>query len=93
MVRIQKDKDIIIGNLSNPFSLKDFIKFEEINHLIDLYYNLDKIHKNTGPIVSIDLKELYKTDPVLRKILKNLKKEIGECEIYSSFFFMSKLLT
>jgi hypothetical protein len=86
-VRTQEEKDIIVKNLSDPIAVENFLTSEEISHLKEIYKSTEKIQKNTGPITSVDIKGLFKTDPVLKNIFSRIKEKIGECEIYTSFFF------
>lgn len=86
-VRTQEEKDIIVKNLSEPTAVENFLDKNEINHLIEIYKSSNKIQKNTGPVTSLDIKDLFKTDPVLKNIFDRIKEKIGDCEIYTSFFF------
>jgi hypothetical protein len=75
--------------ISDPFSCKNMLSENDVQHLISLFEDAgiheNKIYKNTGP-VTLDL-SFYFDDSVIKKILNELKKIIGDYEITSSFFF------
>lgn len=86
--RSQEDRNTIINNLMEPYSKENFITTDEISYLVDDFKrSIDKIHKNTGPITSPDLGEKFKNDPVYKGIFDRIKEEVGECQIYTAFFF------
>jgi hypothetical protein len=87
-MRTLVDKARIESNLSEPFSLENFLSQDEINFLIDYYETDDKkIHKNTGPVTSRELRDEFNTVPELIAIFDRIKSYIGECGIYTSFMF------
>jgi hypothetical protein len=92
-----RNKDSIAkikSRISDPYTLENFLKKEDINHLILLYnseqanINSPAVYKNTGP-VTLDLKN-YITDPVVSKILEKLKLTLGAFEIAAAFFFYTE---
>ena len=73
-------------NISDPYSVSGFISLDDINHLIAIFENdTNKIKKNTGP-VTVNLSP-YFGNPIIKKIINQLKTNIGDFEITSSFFF------
>jgi hypothetical protein len=86
-MRTDLDRQQIINNLIDPFSKEDFLSTDEVKSLIDLSNSYKKIHKNTGPITSKELKDEFNTNPLLVTIFDRIKEVIGPCEIYSAFFF------
>jgi hypothetical protein len=75
-------------NISDPYSVSEFISLDDINHLIAIFKNdTTKIKKNTGP-VTVNLSP-YFGDPVVEKIITKIKKEIGNIEITAAFFFQT----
>jgi hypothetical protein len=75
-------------NISDPYSVSEFISLEDINHLIAIFKNdPTKIKKNTGP-VTVNLAP-YFDDPVIENIITKIKKEIGNIEITAAFFFQT----
>lgn len=72
--------------MSRPYSLADIISYDDCAHLIDIFKNNhNKVKKNTGPI-TLNLSS-YFSDPVIEKIINQLKIQIGNFEITASFFF------
>jgi hypothetical protein len=64
----------------------DMLSHDDCIHLINLFKNdRNKIIKNTGPII-LNLSS-YFDDPVIKKIINQLKTQIGDFEITASFFF------
>jgi len=86
-MRTDLNRQTIIENLIDPFSKEGFLSIEEVTGLIDLSNSYKTIRKNTGPITSIELKDEFKTSPLLVTIFDKIKQVIGPCEIYSAFFF------
>lgn len=80
-------------NITQPFSVINFLSSTDINYLINLYeqaYKLQSpysglINKNTGP-TTLNL-NLFKTDAVIQKIISDLEDHIGKFEITAAFFF------
>jgi len=79
----------IKSRITDPYSIKDFLSLEDINHLIGLFESQktapNAVYKNTGP-VTLDIKD-YLNDIVISKIIAKLKSEIGNFEITAGFFF------
>lgn len=85
--RTQKERDIISGNMAEPYLIENFLSPDDIAELIKLFHSKDnKVEKNTGPVTS-DITEEFKTHPVLKRIYEQIKQEVGECVIYTSFFY------
>lgn len=86
-MRSQADRNTIINNMQDPFSIEDLLSPDEVKELVAIF-NLqnNKIHKNTGPVTS-DITEGFATIPVLQRLFERIKARIGECRIYTSFFF------
>jgi hypothetical protein len=88
-MRNQTDKNKIISNLQDPFSVDGFLNQEEIQSLIAVFKNNQmKVYKNTGPVTvnvpKTDLNDL----PIFQTILKKLQPIIGEnFEVYTAFLF------
>jgi hypothetical protein len=88
-MRSNEDKEKIISNLAEPFSVDSFLTSEEIAMLIDMFKaGKNKIYKNTGPVtVDIPVEEIKNSD-LFQNILDRLKPYIGEnFEVYTAFLF------
>jgi hypothetical protein len=82
------DIKTIKSKIQYPYSVENFLSLEDIEHLIKLYDVVSEdclIKKNTGP-VTLDLTPFFE-DQIIKNILDNLKKEIGNFEITAAFFF------
>jgi hypothetical protein len=87
-IRSQEDIERIKNRITDPYEVNDFISQEDVDHLISLFeHHADnsKIYKNTGPI-TLDLNQ-YFNDLVIKKILINLKEQIGPFDVTAAFFF------
>jgi hypothetical protein len=85
--RTQEERDKIVSNFKDTISLENILTNDDIAELLELYKTRsNKIHKNTGPVTS-ELRDDFKNIPVLTKIFEKIKEEIGECKIYTAFFF------
>jgi hypothetical protein len=52
-LRTQEDKDFILSNIDEPYSIENFINQKDVDELINMWEKIDnKEHKNTGPITS-----------------------------------------
>jgi hypothetical protein len=84
----------IKAQISDPYTLENFLTKEEVDHLVLLYsteqanINSPVVYKNTGP-VTLDLKN-YITDPVITSIIEKLKVTLGSFEITAAFFFYTE---
>jgi hypothetical protein len=88
-MRTQEEKNKIISNLSEPFSVEKFLDSNEIDTLVNIFKNdKSKVYKNTGPItVNIPKKDLTEL-PIFQKLLEKLKPYIGDnFEVYTAFLF------
>lgn len=82
-------------HISDPYSVQNFLSSNDIFYLINLFNSTDnyqnpykeKIQKNTGP-VTLSLKN-YLTDPIIKKILKQIELQIGKFEMTAGFFFQT----
>ena len=86
-MRSKQDRKTIKSNLSDPYTIKNFISQDEINNLIDFFESSKShIQKNTGPltldVVSNDLKL-----PVFKNLFDKIKQELGSCDIFTVLFF------
>jgi hypothetical protein len=89
-IRTQEDRDLIASNLRDPFTVENFLTPDEINELIEMYDNdMSKIHKNTGPVTT-ELKDQFKTHPLLKNIHNRLQEKVGECGVYTALHFNVK---
>jgi hypothetical protein len=89
-IRTQEERDLIAANLRDPFTVENFLSQDEVNELIEMYdSNKAKIHKNTGPVTT-ELKDEFKTHPLLKSIHDRLQERVGECGIYTAFHFNVK---
>jgi hypothetical protein len=90
-MRSQLDISHIKSRISDPYSIKDFISLEDIEHLVALFESLkttpNAVYKNTGPI-TLDIKN-YLEDPVISKVIEKLKVELGNFDITAGFFFIT----
>ena len=88
-MRSELDIARIKSRITDPYSIEGFISHEDVAHLIELFESQElepnKVYKNTGPI-TLDITD-YLYDPVIFKIIKKLKEEIGPFEITAGFFF------
>jgi hypothetical protein len=87
-MRTRDQIDNIKKTISDPYVIEDFITFEDIAYLTKLFEehsNIDKTHKNTGPI-TLDL-HCVDDDIVVSKLINNLQNLIGPFEITAAFFF------
>lgn len=88
-MRSQEDIARIKSRIIDPYTIENFISFEDVSHLIDLFESQktkpNTVYKNTGP-VTLDIKD-YLNDPIISKIIEKLKEEIGQFEITAGFFF------
>ena len=79
----------IKSRITDPYSIENFISLDDVNHLVELFETQKTtpkvVYKNTGP-VTLDIKD-YLEDPVISKIIAQLKKELGHFEITTGFFF------
>lgn len=86
-MRSLADKNTITNNIRDPYIKENILSPEEIQELIALYHQQDnKIQKNTGPVTS-DITDKFNSVPVLQRLQDRIKAEVGECRIYTSFFF------
>lgn len=90
-MRSQADRDTIVNNLQDPYIKEDLLSPDEVQELIALYKSQEnKIQKNTGPVTS-DITDQFNSHPVLQRVFERIRAEIGECRIYTSFFFHVKM--
>lgn len=79
----------IKSRITDPYEIEDFISTNDVEHLINLFESQktepNVVYKNTGP-VTLDIKD-YLEDPVISKIIAQLKTELGNFEITAGFFF------
>jgi hypothetical protein len=72
--------------IGDPYAVADMLSHDDCIHLINLFKNgRNKIIKNTGPI-TLNL-SLYFDDLIIKKIINQLKTQIGDFEITAAFFF------
>jgi hypothetical protein len=69
--------------ITNPYQIENFLSYEEILSLVQIFEDGNKLYKNTGPVTM----DLNLTDPLIVTILERLKKEIGTFEVTAAFFF------
>lgn len=81
-MRSSEDKQYLRSRLEDAVSIENFLDNDEINELIELYHNKDKIHKNTGPVVSY-----LQDEPIFEKLVTRLKPLIGDFKVYSAAYF------
>lgn len=85
--RTPQEREIIVNNMAEPYVVKNFLSQDEINELIEIYnYRQNKIQKHTGPVTS-ELKDDFNSIPVLKTIKEKIISEVGECEVYTGFYF------
>jgi hypothetical protein len=86
-MRSTKDKELLVSRFTDVIYVKDFLRQEEIDYLIELFENSNsKIYKNTGPVTC----ESIMHDPMINIIAERLKPLIGDFKIYSAAFFNVK---
>lgn len=81
-MRSSEDKQYLRSRLNDTVVVDKFLDDEEIKELIELYHNKDKIHKNTGPVVSY-----LQDDPIFEKLVTRLKPLLGDFKVYSAAYF------
>lgn len=94
-MRTSAQIESIKSKITDPFSIDKFLKYEEVENLIEIFdsANLNhsespykgKIKKNTGP-VTLNLSDYYQ-NPIILDILKRIEHFIGPYEITAAFFF------
>lgn len=90
-MRTAKQISDIKEQISDPYAVSNFLPIDDIAYLVNLFNSHKdsnthpKVYKNTGP-VTLDIR-MYINDPVIAKILKKIKDEIGHYEITAGFFF------
>ena len=82
-MRSQQDIARIKSRITDPYQIENFLSYEEILSLVQIFEAGNKLYKNTGPVTM----DLNLTDPLIVTILERLKKEIGEFEVTAAFFF------
>jgi hypothetical protein len=82
-MRSSEDKQYLRSRLEDTVVVDEFLNSEEIKELIELYHNKDnKIHKNTGPVVSH-----LQDEPIFEKLVTKLKPLLGDFKVYSAAYF------
>jgi len=82
----------IKSRVQEPYSKKEFLSTEEVNHCIEIFELASNINcpysgviqKNTGPL-TLNLDTF--NDSVINRIMVRLKEELGEFHITAGFFF------
>lgn len=88
--RTQEQRDRIVSNISDPMYVENFLTPDEVGELIDMYESTqNKVNKNTGPVTT-ELRDLFKTDPLLKRIHERMKEYVGECVVYTGLHFNVK---
>ena len=95
-MRTEAQINDIKSRIIDPYSINNFLSDDEVKYLVNIFENhdnsqidpaLNKVYKNTGPVV-LNLRP-YIDDPVISKILSNIKDDIGPYEITTGFFFQT----
>jgi hypothetical protein len=85
--RTPAEREIIVNNLTTPYVVENFLSSDDIGELIEIYdHRQNKIQKHTGPVTS-ELRDDFDSIPVLKSIKEKILAEVGECEIYTGFYF------
>ena len=88
-MRTEKQIEEIKNRIIDPYTVKDFLTVDDVNYLIDLFESpnteINKTYKNTGPTTQ-DLPDIG-VDPIADKLYEKIKREIGDFEFISKFFF------
>lgn len=85
--RTPAEREIIVNNMAKPYVVKNFLSQDNIDELIEIYnHRQNKIQKNTGPVTS-ELRDDFDSIPVLKIIKEKILAEVGECEVYTGFYF------
>jgi hypothetical protein len=89
--------DQIKKYVTDPYAVTEFLTLHEIDYLVSIFENhIDeesdpketrKVFKPTGGVQLSLLK--YMKDPIVSDIIDRIKKEIGEVEISTGFFFLA----
>jgi hypothetical protein len=77
----------IKSRVSDPYKVDNFLSADDVTHLIKIFNDHagDYTHKNTGPI-TLDLYPYFE-DSIVKRILEDLRTQIGDYEIDGAFFF------
>lgn len=87
-MRSDKANSIVESNLGEVFSRENFLSKDELAFFIDYFKNAkDRIHKNTGPVTSQELRDNFTTITEFAALFDKIKAVIGECDIYTAFYF------
>lgn len=88
LMRSAEDKDYIVNNLIDPFSIEGFLSTDEIKELIEIFNSTSNpVVKNTNT-VSLSVKFYDQNLPqVLKLVLSKIKDALGDCEVFDALFF------
>jgi hypothetical protein len=87
-MRSDNENLLIESNIGDVFSKEEFLSQNEVAFFIDYFKTTkDRIHKNTGPITSQELRDNYTSIPEFASVFERIKEVVGDCEIYTAFYF------
>ena len=86
--RSQEDRDVIIANISDPYSVENFLSQDEVAELIDIHENkTNRTHKVTGPTTTKIEDDEWENIAVFKNIASRLQEQIGAHEVFGRFYF------
>ena len=82
------DKEYIVNNLIEPFSIDGFLSNDEINELVNFFNSTSNpVVKNTNTVaVSINFYD-QNLPQILKLVLSKIKDALGDCEVFDALFF------
>lgn len=87
-MRTDIENSIVESNLGEVFSKEKFLSQSEVSFFINYFKQAsERIHKTTGPVTSQELRDIFTTVPEFISLFDKIKSIIGECEIYTAFYF------
>jgi hypothetical protein len=87
-MRTDIENSIVESNLGDTFSKEQFLSQSELSFFINYFKQAsERIHKTTGPVTSQELRDIFTTVPEFISLFDRIKSIIGECEIYTAFYF------
>lgn len=88
-MRNKENIERIKRSISDPYFVKNFLSFAEVEELVHLYQSQDvepnKVYKNTGPI-TLDINK-FSENQTVKRIFSSITNHIGPYEVTSGFFF------
>jgi hypothetical protein len=87
-MRSDNENLLIESNMGDVFSKEEFLSQNDVAFFIDYFKSSrERIHKNTGPVTSNELRDNFNSIPEFVALFDKIKGVIGDCEIYTAFYF------